>query len=139
MKQFFASVLLAACCAFAQDPPTDPPAPSGPAQGGRGAFTPPSQDPQPYDKVITKDAKSKKGLFTVHTVKDKYYYEIPKSEFDKEYLWVSQIARTTLGVGYGGQMLGSRVVRWEHTGNKVHLREITYDVVADPKSPFRRR
>jgi hypothetical protein len=24
---------------------------------------------------------------------------------------VSQIAKTTLGVGYGGQMLGSRVVR----------------------------
>jgi hypothetical protein len=31
----------------------------------------------------------------------------------KEFLWVSQIQRTTNGVGYGGQALGSRVVRWE--------------------------
>ena len=93
---------------MAQDPPPETPAVGGPRPG----FTPPSQDPQPYDKVITKDAKSKKGLFAVHQVKDKYYYEIPKSEFGKEYLWVTQIARTTLGVGYGGQSLGSRVVRW---------------------------
>src|ERR1035438_8058511 len=41
---------------------------------------------QAYDKVITKDAKSKTGLFTVHEVKDKYYYEIPKTELNLEFL-----------------------------------------------------
>jgi hypothetical protein len=35
----------------------------------------PAQGPQPYNRVITKDAKSKSGVFTVHEVKDKYYYE----------------------------------------------------------------
>jgi hypothetical protein len=98
-----------------------PGATSGPSAGARMPFTPPSPDPQPYEKVITKDAKSKKGIFTVHQVKDKYYYEIPKSEFDKDYLWVTQIARTTLGVGYGGQGLNDHVVRWEQNGNRVHL------------------
>src|SRR5205085_2383782 len=102
-----------------------------PSPGVRPGLTPPSQDPQPYEKVITKDAKSKKGVFTVHQVKDKYYYEIPKKELDKDFLWVTQIARTTLGVGYGGQALGNRVVRWERNGNKINLRNIDYSVVAN--------
>jgi hypothetical protein len=130
---FFCAVALLS----AQEPPTDtpqtPPNAGGPQRGG-GA--PPTLEPQPYEKVITKEAKTQTGIFTVHQIKDKYYYEIPKGEFDKQFLWVSQIAKTTLGVGYGGQMLGSRVVRWELNGNKVHLREVDYDVVADPKTPI---
>src|SRR6058998_3456455 len=74
---------------------------------------------KPYDKVITKDAKSDPGVFTVHHIKEKVYYEIPKSELGKEFLWVSQIARTTLGVGWGGQALGNRVVKWERVNNRV--------------------
>jgi len=90
---------------------------------------------KPYDKVITKDAKSDTGVFTVHRIKDKVYYEIPKRELDKDFLWVSQIARTTLGVGYGGQSAGNHVVRWERRGNRILLRSVSYEVVADPKLP----
>lgn len=95
-------------------------------------------DPKPYERVITKDAKSDEGVFTIHTLKEKVYYEIPKSELGKEFLWVSQIARTTLGAGYGGQAAGNRVVRWERKGNRILLRNIAYDVVADPKLPVSR-
>ena len=121
---------------MAQDPPPTPQ--ETPAVGGpRPGFTPPTTDPQPYDKVITKDAKTKSGLFKVHQVKDKFYYEIPKSELGKEYLWVTQIAKTTLGVGYGGQALGRRVVRWEMgDNNKIYLRNVNYSVVADPTLPI---
>lgn len=137
MNRIFFAVVCAAT-ALAQEPAPPSDAPTPPAGGGpqRPGMNQPSSDPQPYEKVITKEAKSKKGLFTVHTVKDKYYYEIPKSEFGKEYLWVSQIAKTTIGVGYGGQALGNRVVKWEHSGNKVHLRDVNYEVVADPKLPI---
>ena len=38
-------------------------------RGGRGAV---NADPQPYDRVITKDAKTSKGLFTIHQVKDNF-------------------------------------------------------------------
>ena len=54
---------------FAQEPPPPaenaaaPPA-AGEARGGRN-----TRDPQPYDKVITKDAVSKKGVFTVHQIR----------------------------------------------------------------------
>ncbi len=124
----------------AQEPLPTPAEPSAGADTG-SAFRLPSSSgsssqPQAYDKVITKDAKSKPGLFTVHEIKDKYYYEIPKTELDKEFLFVTQIARTTVGVGYGGQFVAERVVRWERHANKINLREVNYEVVADPKTPI---
>ena len=83
----------------AQEPqePAQPPAQEGgaapaPARGGaRG-------EPRPYAQVITKEAKTDAGIFDVHKVKDTYYYEIPKGMFGKEFLWVSQIAKTAPGV-----------------------------------------
>jgi len=132
-----AILMFAELSLLAQDPPTEPPAPQTPvvAPGGRGG-APPTAEPQPYEKVITKEAKSKTGVFTVHQIKDKYYYEIPKKELGREFLWNTQIAKTTLGAGYGGQELIEHVVTWELTGNKVHLRDIKYDVTADPKTPI---
>jgi len=115
--------------AYAQDTPPDTPS-GGPQRPGA------SQDPQPYDKVITKDAKTKPGIFKLHQVKDKYYYEIPKDQVGKEFLWVTQIARTTLGVGYGGQALGRRVGRWGRNENKINLRNVNYGVVSDPNQPI---
>jgi hypothetical protein len=139
---FFAAIFLLAPRSEANNAFQDPPAP--PAGGGQeqpqgpaGRPTP-STDPRPYDRVITKDAKTDEGVFKIHTIKDKIYYEIPKSELDKEFLWVSQIAKTTLGVGYGGQAAGNRVVRWERKGNRILLRNISYEVVADPRLPVSR-
>jgi hypothetical protein len=119
----------------AQDPPAPPTGGAGQDRPGR-----PDQPPEikPYERVITKDAKSDEGVFTIHTIKEKIYYEIPKSELMKEFLWVSQIAKTTLGVGYGGQAAGNRVVKWERKGNRILLRNVVYDVVADPKLPVSR-
>lgn len=134
------SIVLLAPRSQATDTVQDPPPP--PAGGGVGQERPgrPEQQPEikPYDRVITKEAKSDEGIFTVHAVKEKIYYEIPKSELNKEFLWVSQIAKTTLGVGYGGQAAGNRVVRWERKGNRILLRSIVYDVVADSKLPVSR-
>ena len=70
-------------------------------------------EPQAYDRVITKDAKTTKGLFTVHQIQERYFFEIPKSELGKEFLWNTQIAKTALGVGYGGGQLVNKVVKWE--------------------------
>jgi hypothetical protein len=116
----------------------------GPPQEGAGAGQerpgPAGREPQirPYDRVITKEAKSDEGVFTVHRIKDRIFYEIPKSEMSREFLWVGQIARTTLGVGYGGQAMGRRVVRWERIGDRVMLRNVYYDVVANKKEPVSR-
>jgi Met-zincin/Domain of unknown function (DUF5117)/Domain of unknown function (DUF5118) len=133
MKLLFTLLLLAGLC-LAQTPAQETPSPQEEKPTPSAPAAP--AEPKPYEKVITKEAKTKAGVFLVHKVKDKWYYEIPASELNKEFLWVSQIARTTLGSGYGGQALGSRVVRWERHGNRVLLRDIKYDVVADPKEPI---
>lgn len=132
------ALLLASAAAAQPTPPAggqESPAAERPA-GPPGRDTAP--EPRPYDRVITKDATSDEGVFTVHRIKDKVYYEIPASELGKEFLWVSQIARTTLGVGYGGQFAGDEVVRWERRENRVLLRKVSYDVVADRALPIAR-
>jgi hypothetical protein len=139
---FIAAVFLLAPRSEANNAPQDPQTPptGAPAGGGQDRPGRPDQQPEirPYDRVITKEAKSDEGIFTIHTIKDKIYYEIPKAELNKEFLWVSQIAKTTLGVGYGGQAAGNRVVRWERKGNRILLRSVSYDVVADSKLPVSR-
>jgi hypothetical protein len=130
--------VFAAASLFAQDPaPADTPVPpTAPAVPNLPGARNNSSDPQPYDKVITKDAKSSKGIFTVHQIKDRYYYEIPKGELDKEFLLNVRVSKTTVGVGYGGDQMSDLVVRWELNGNKVHLRNVNYSVTADPNTPI---
>jgi hypothetical protein len=127
----------------AQDPqePQEP-APAAeesaaPAGRGRGAGPAPPQ-PRPYNQVITSDARTNAGIFTVHRIREQLYYEIPKAELGRDFLWVSQIKRTTVGAGYGGQAAGNRVVRWDLVGNRVLLRLIDYTIVADPGTPIAR-
>src|SRR5258705_11710908 len=112
--------------------PQTPPAGAGQDRPGR-----PDQQVEikPYEKVITKEAKSDEGVFTVHTVKEKVYYEIPKSELGKEFLWVSQIARTTLGAGYGGQGARNPVRRWGRKNNRILLGNVSFEGVAEPQFP----
>lgn len=136
------SMLFLTLCAIAiaagqENPPDTPPPAAAPNRaGGRGGAPAANAEPQPYDKVITKEAKTKTGIFKVHQIKERYLYEIPKNELNREFLWNTQIARTTLGVGYGGGQLTSRVVRWELRENRVLLREINYGIAADPKEPI---
>src|SRR5262245_33734959 len=118
----------------AQEPtPPAPPTPSEPSpqqepapaqtppqvQGGRGGGR---GGPRPFNQVITSEAKTDDGIFKVHRIGDTIYYEIPRSELGKDFLWVTQIKRTTLGAGYGGQEIDDRVVRWEQQGNRVFLK-----------------
>lgn len=130
-------VFLAATVLIAQDEP--PQAGGGGGRGGAfggggGALTNPN--PQPFDRLISKEAKVKKGLFTVYQMGDRYYYEIPKSELGKQYLWNTQIAKTTAGAGYGGGQLANRVVAWELHNNRVYLRDINFSLAAKPDTPI---
>ena len=88
--------------------------------------------------MITKDAKSDPGVFTVHRIRDRVYYEIPKDMLGREFLWVSQIASTTPGAGFGGQAAGNRVVRWERRDRRVLLRSVSYEHGRRPR-PSRSR
>jgi len=92
-------------------------------------------DIQPYEKLITKDAKSDEGLFTVHKIDDSFFYEIPDSLFNKEMLMVTRIAKTASGLGFGGGKQNTQVLRWQKKDKKVVLRVVSYEVFAADSLP----
>ena len=87
--------------------------------------------PQPYDSVVTADAETRTGMFTTHKIGDRLLFEIPQAMLGQDQLLVIEIAETALGIGYGGQSIANDVYRWEQQGDRVLLRAISYDAVAD--------
>ncbi|MDB4157861.1 zinc-dependent metalloprotease [bacterium] len=90
---------------------------------------------KPYAKVITKDAQSDEGLFTVHKIDDSFFYEIPDTLFNKEMLMVTRISKTASGVGFGGGKQNTQVLRWQKKDKKVILRVVSYEVFAADSLP----
>ncbi|MES3629793.1 MAG: zinc-dependent metalloprotease [Longimonas sp.] len=88
-----------------------------------------------YDEIVT-GAESDEGLFTAHTKDDQLYYEIPDSLLGREMLMVSRIAQTANNIGFGGEKANTQVLRWERNRDKVLLRRVSYDNVADPDLPI---
>jgi len=91
---------------------------------------------QPYAKVITKDAETDDGLFKLHQVDDKHFYEIPDSLFNREMLMVSRISKTATGIGFGGGKINTQVLRWEKKPKKVLLRVVSYGNYAADSLPI---
>ena len=91
---------------------------------------------KPYDKVITKKAKTDQGLFTVHQIDEDYYYEIPDSLFNREMLMVTRIAQTASGIGFGGGKQDTQVLRWEKKNKNVYLRVVSHDIYAADSLPI---
>jgi Met-zincin/Domain of unknown function (DUF5117)/Domain of unknown function (DUF5118) len=146
MNRITSAVLVAlftAWAAFAQDEPTEPTpeppqdaAPAAGAGGGRGGAGANAATPQPYERVVTKEAKTTQGIFKVHVVRERYYYEIPKSELGKDFLWNTQIAKTGAGVSYAGAQVAAHMVRWQLKGNRVLLLGVNREAIADPNQPI---
>ena len=92
-------------------------------------------DLKPYDEIITEDAVSDSGLFTVHKIDADFFYEIPDSLFDKEMLMVTRISKTASGIGFGGGKQNTQVLRWQKMDKKVLLRVVSYEVFAADSLP----
>lgn len=93
--------------------------------------------PKPYSEVITKEAITDEGLFSVHKIGADRYYEIPDSLLGKEMLMVSRIAKTANGIGFGGGKINTQVLRWEKKENMINLRVVSHDIVADDDLPIK--
>lgn len=104
------------------------PAPARPA--------PPKTGPKPYAEVITDKAKSKDGLFKVHELDGKYFYEIPDTLIGREMLIVTTIAKTADGIGYGGERTNTLLVRWDQNGDNVLLKVVSYSNTAADSLPI---
>ncbi len=93
---------------------------------------------KPYDEVITEEAKTYPGLFLVHQLDGKVYYEITPDHFGKDMLWVTQIEQTQAGYSFAGSPVRDRVVRWELREEKtVLLRDVKYTIRANVPDPIK--
>src|SRR5690349_4912372 len=99
--------------------------------------------PKAYKEVITDKAKTDEGLFKVHKIEDKYFFEIPDSLLNREILVVNRISKAATGMragffGYAGDQIGQNVVRFEKgPNNKIFLRTISYaEYAKDSTSPM---
>jgi hypothetical protein len=157
-RLFAASALLAAAaCSTAPEPRTIPTpqrngqGPSGDSaraggDSGRAGGNAPAQ-PRPYNRVITRDAKTRRGMFAVHRVNDKLYFEIPKNELNKDMLLVGRFTRAAAANprlpggqfgNYGGDQFAERTLRWDRSGNRIILRSPSFAIVADSSNPVYR-
>ncbi len=141
---FFAMFIAIQVVAGAQNRRENPPTPPVPpaAAPPAAAPTPPSAParpgPKPYKDVITAKAKSTKGLFTVHKVDDKYYFEIDEKLFGREIMAITRYTKVAGGGGiYGGELANQQVVKFEKgPDNKIFMRVVTVISVADSSQPI---
>nr|WP_111669132.1 zinc-dependent metalloprotease [Algoriphagus litoralis] len=96
----------------------------------------PSNGPKPYKEVITAKAKTKEGLFKVHQIEDKYFYEIPDSLLGRDMLMVVRIAKTADGIGYGGENTNNLMVRWEKNNDDILLKVVSVNNYAADSLPI---
>ncbi|MDN3674474.1 zinc-dependent metalloprotease [Flavobacterium branchiarum] len=93
-----------------------------------------------YSKVITKDAISDEGLFTVHKVDKKYYFEIPNKYLKKDMLLVSRLSKlpSNLGGGYvnAGSETNEQLITWERFQDKILVKSKSYNAVANDTLPI---
>jgi hypothetical protein len=104
----------------------------------------PQASPRPYARVITRDARTRGGMFKTHIVGDRLYFEIPSKELNKDMLLVGRYARAAAfdpnqpqGTGpfgfpnYVGDQFTERTLRWDRMGNRVILRSPSFAITAD--------
>src|ERR1041384_3414187 len=136
---------LVAACSQGPQPNTVPAPQRSVGQGdttratGDSARGGPAQ-PRPYNRVITRDARTRRGMFAVHRVNDKLYFEIPGKELGKDMLLVGRFTRAAAANprqpggqfgSYGGDQFAERTLRWDRIGNRVVLRSPSFAIVAD--------
>lgn len=141
VRQAPLALVLSACvwasaCAPRPARPAEPSDEAAAAQRSGGE----QERPQPYDKVVTKEAVTDSGVFHVHRVEEKLLFEIPDSLLGRDMLLISRIARVPADLGsfiHAGYKAKEQVVRWERAeaGDRLLLRKVAFQAVADDSLP----
>jgi hypothetical protein len=131
LRFFLLSIILVGSLSVIAQPPgtggARPDTTRRPGAGGNSGI-------KPYKEVITSKAVSDAGMFWVHKVEEKYFFEIADSLFGRDILVVNRISKAAAGMrssgsffGYGGDQIGQNVIRFEKgPNNKIFLRNISF-------------
>ncbi len=89
-----------------------------------------------YEDIITKDAVTDDGLFKVHKVKDKYYYEISDSLLGRDMLMVTRIVKMATELPLSRHKMSEQVLKWEKFDNNIFLKQASYSKFANDSLPI---
>jgi hypothetical protein len=116
----FALITGAPVLGFAQNRnPNQPAAPTNGQVQPPVTPTTPRTGPKPYKEVITDKAVTDDGLFKVHKVDEKYYFEIPDSLLGRDILVVNRISKAAAGMrNFSSVMPATRLVAMSFVSTK---------------------
>lgn len=83
-----------------------------------------------YREIITDKAITDDGLFKVHKVEDRYYFEIPDSLLNRDMLIVNRISRAAISSrGTGGDWIGESVIQFSKgISKKIFINQMSYAI-----------
>ena len=90
-----------------------------------------------YSDIITDKAITDEGLFDVHKVDGKYYYEIHDSLLGRDMLMVTRIAKMAKEIPLNAHKLSEQVLSWKKFNNNILLKELSYSKFASDSLPIK--
>ena len=90
-----------------------------------------------YSDIINDKAITDAGLFDVHKVEDKYYYEINDSLLGRDMLMVTRIVNMSKEIPLYQHKMSEQVLSWQKFDNHILLKEISYSNYASDSLPIK--
>jgi len=90
-----------------------------------------------YSDIINDKAITDEGLFDVHKVEGKYYYEIHDSLLGRDMLMVTRIAKMAKEIPLNAHKLSEQVLSWKKFDNNILLKELSYSKFASDSLPIK--
>ena len=90
-----------------------------------------------YSDIITDKAVTDEGLFDVHKVDGKYYYEIHDSLLGRDMMMVTRVVKMATELPLRAHKLSEQVLRWEKFDNNILLRVASYSNFANDSLPIK--
>ena len=128
------SNLLFASCKSTQSTTSVTPSKSPMPEGGGN-----NSDMKSFRDIVTDKAETDEGLFNIHKIGKKYYFEIFDDLLNREMLLVTRVAGSTENFSFGGagqKARSQQVVRWQRKENSIKLRHVSFSSVADEEDPI---
>ncbi|HRG23132.1 MAG TPA: zinc-dependent metalloprotease [Chitinophagaceae bacterium] len=132
-KHGFILLLLAGCSLTATAQNNGAPRPDTTRRPGNVSPGGPSTGPKAYKDVITAKAVSDAGMFTIHKVEEKYFFEIPDSMLYRDILVVNRLSKAGANMrvggfaGFAGDDISRNVIQFQRgPNNKIFLRTISF-------------
>ena len=90
-----------------------------------------------YSDIVNDKTITDTGLFDVHKVEDKYYYEINDSLLGRDMLMVTRIVNMSKEISISRHKMSEQVLSWQKFDNHILLKEISYSNYASDSLPIK--